>query len=90
MALTKACRTEGTRAGPPEVLQALAEGGPVDPSQYWFHLHVKIETGREKHKWTNNELSPGEPREQRERLPTTLITSRIGFEPVDANDHDHK
>ncbi|CAG8060316.1 unnamed protein product [Penicillium salamii] len=51
--------TEGTRAGPPEVLQALMEGGPVDPSQYWFHLHVKIETGHEKYKWMNNRVIVG-------------------------------
>ncbi|KAI9040387.1 DUF3237 domain-containing protein [Aspergillus affinis] len=52
-------RTEGTRAGPPEVLQALMEGGPVDPSQYWFHLHVKIETGHDKYKWLNNRVIVG-------------------------------
>lgn len=53
------CRTEGTRTGPPEVLQALMEGGPVDPSQYWFHLHVKIETGYEKYKWMNDRVIVG-------------------------------
>ncbi|KAF7717787.1 UPF0311 family protein [Penicillium ucsense] len=52
-------RTEGTRAGPPEVLKALMEGGPVDPSQYWFHLHIKIETGHEKYKWMNNRVIVG-------------------------------
>jgi hypothetical protein len=52
-------RTEGTRAGPPEVLRALMEGGPVDPSQYWFHLHVKIETGHEKYRWMNNRVIVG-------------------------------
>lgn len=59
MALTSAGRTEGTRAGPPEVLRALMEGGPVDPSQYWFHLHVKIETGHEKYKWMNDRVVIG-------------------------------
>ncbi|KAJ5611368.1 hypothetical protein N7510_008087 [Penicillium lagena] len=52
-------RTEGTRAGPPEVLRALMEGGPVDPSQYWFHLHVKIETGHEKYRWMNDRVIVG-------------------------------
>ncbi|KAJ5159385.1 uncharacterized protein N7482_006389 [Penicillium canariense] len=52
-------RTEGTRAGPPEVLKALMDGGPVDPSQYWFHLHVKIETGHEKYKWMNDRVIIG-------------------------------
>ncbi|KAJ5638247.1 hypothetical protein N7520_003093 [Penicillium odoratum] len=52
-------RTEGTRAGPPEVLKALMEGGPVDPSQYWFHLHVRIETGHDKYKWMNDRVIVG-------------------------------
>ncbi|RMJ28088.1 hypothetical protein PHISP_01028 [Aspergillus sp. HF37] len=51
--------TEGTRAGPPEVLQALMEGDGVDPSQYWFHLHVTIETGHEKYRWMNNRVVVG-------------------------------
>ncbi|KAJ5290808.1 hypothetical protein N7478_000059 [Penicillium angulare] len=52
-------RTEGTRAGPPEVLQALMEGGPVESSQYWFHLHIKLETGHEKYKWMNDRVIVG-------------------------------
>ena len=35
------------------------EGGPVDPSQYWFHLHIKIETGHEKYKWMNDRVIVG-------------------------------
>lgn len=35
------------------------KGGPVDPSQYWFHLHVKIETGHERYKWMNNRVIVG-------------------------------
>ncbi|KAF3407509.1 UPF0311 protein [Talaromyces pinophilus] len=50
-------RTEGPRSGPAEVLRALMEGGQeVDSSQYWFHLHMKLETGHEKYKWMNNRL----------------------------------
>lgn len=59
LTLTGIASTEGTRAGPPEVLKALMEGGPVDPSQYWFHLHVKIETGHEKYKWMNDRVIIG-------------------------------
>ena len=33
------------------------EGGQeVDSSQYWFHLHIKLETGHDKYKWMNNRL----------------------------------
>ncbi|KAL4860927.1 hypothetical protein BDV12DRAFT_180946 [Aspergillus spectabilis] len=52
-------RTEGTRSGPPEVLKALMEGGEVGPSQYWFHLYIKLETGNEKYKWMNNRVIVG-------------------------------
>ena len=53
-------RTEGTRSGPPEVLKALMEGDDgVDPNQYWFHLHIKLETGHEKYKWMNNRVIVG-------------------------------
>lgn len=55
--LTFGYRTEGPRSGPAEVLRALMEGGQeVDSSQYWFHLHIKLETGHEKYKWMNNRL----------------------------------
>lgn len=50
-------RTEGPRSGPPEVLKALMEGGQeVDSSRYWFHLHIKLETGDDRYKWMNNRL----------------------------------
>lgn len=49
-------RTEGTRSGPPHVLKALVEGGDVDPGQFWFHLHVKIETGSEEYRWLNRRV----------------------------------
>lgn len=51
--------TEGTRAGSPEVLQALMTGGDVDERQYWFHLHVKVETGHERYKWMNDRVIVG-------------------------------
>ncbi|WP_255956011.1 DUF3237 domain-containing protein [Streptomyces odontomachi] len=37
-------RTFGVRSGPPEVLQALLRGEPVDPTQYYFRLGVHLET----------------------------------------------
>ncbi|KIA75408.1 hypothetical protein HK57_00128 [Aspergillus ustus] len=53
-------RTEGTRSGPPEVLKALVEGTrQVNPSEYWFHLHIKLETGHEKYKWMNDRVVVG-------------------------------
>jgi len=55
----QASSTEGTRAGSPEVLQALMTGGDVDERQYWFHLHVKVETGHERYKWMNDRVIVG-------------------------------
>jgi hypothetical protein len=37
-------RTFGVRSGPPDVLQALLRGEPVDPSEYYFRIGVRLET----------------------------------------------
>jgi hypothetical protein len=37
-------RTAGVRSGPPEVLEALLRGAPVDPSEYYFRVAVHLET----------------------------------------------
>jgi hypothetical protein len=37
-------RTSGVRSGPPEILDALLRGEPVDPSQYYFRVNVYLET----------------------------------------------
>jgi len=37
-------RTSGVRSGPPEVLEALLRGEPVDPADYYFRVAVHLET----------------------------------------------
>lgn len=37
-------RTFGVRSGPPEVLEALLRGEPVEPSAYYFRVGVRLET----------------------------------------------
>lgn len=37
-------RTSGVRSGPPEILEALLRGEPVDPSEYYFRVAVRLET----------------------------------------------
>lgn len=37
-------RTSGVRSGPPKVLEALLRGEPVDPSEYYFRVGVRLET----------------------------------------------
>lgn len=34
-------------------------GFSVHPSEYSFHLHIKIETGHEEYKWMNNRVIIG-------------------------------
>ena len=37
--------SSGMRFGPPEVLQALHRGEPVDPSAYFFRTFIRFQTG---------------------------------------------
>jgi hypothetical protein len=37
-------RTSGVRSGPPEILEALLRGEPVDPYDYYFRVTVHLET----------------------------------------------
>lgn len=37
-------RTSGVRSGPPQVLEALLRGEPVEPSEYYFRAAVYLET----------------------------------------------
>lgn len=37
-------RTSGVRSGPPEILEALLRGEPVDPAEYYFRVAVYLET----------------------------------------------
>lgn len=43
-------KTRGFRTGTREVLQALGEGGAVDPREYRFRLFVEMETGDERYR----------------------------------------
>ena len=43
----------GIRHGDPKVLDRLAKGEPVDPSEYYFRNTPVFETGSEKYSWLN-------------------------------------
>lgn len=43
----------GFRHGPPEVLEALAQGDDVDPSRYYFRATPVFETAAKKYNWLN-------------------------------------
>jgi hypothetical protein len=40
--------SEGVRTASPEVLERLAAGQHVDPSEYYFRTHVRLSTGSER------------------------------------------
>jgi hypothetical protein len=49
----------GIRSGPPEVLARLARKEAVDPSEYYFRIAPRFETGAAKYAWLNSILAIG-------------------------------
>ena len=49
----------GFRHGPPEVMDRLARGEPVDVSEYYFRIAPRFETESEKYAWLNRTLAIG-------------------------------
>jgi len=62
-------RYGGMRHGPPEVMERLASGKPVDPSEYYFRINPLFETGSTKYSWLNKLITVGAGH----RLPTGPI-----------------
>jgi Protein of unknown function (DUF3237) len=52
-------QTKGFRHGPPEVLARLAEGAAVDPREYYFRIHMTIETASARYNWLNRTVAIG-------------------------------
>jgi hypothetical protein len=52
-------RNNGYRHGPPEVLQQLAAGMPVDPALYYMRTTPWFETGAERYHWLNRVVCVG-------------------------------
>lgn len=46
----------GLRHGPPEVMQRLAKGEDVDPSEYYFRSIPVFETGEPKYSWLTRSI----------------------------------
>ncbi len=49
----------GYRHGPEDVLERLADGEDVDPSEYYMRTHAKLETGDPRYAWVNTTLFVG-------------------------------
>lgn len=50
-------RSEGLRHGPPEVLERVMRGEPVDPNSYYFRTVLRFETAARSLQWLNRILS---------------------------------
>ena len=51
--------TSGVRDGPPEVLERLRRGEPVDPATYYFRVAIRYETAAPEHRWLNRIVAVG-------------------------------
>ncbi len=52
-------RNYGIRHGPPDVVEALALGKPVDPAKYYMRTHPRFETGDQRYDWLNRMICVG-------------------------------
>ena len=52
-------RYSGFRHGPPKVMEALARGESVDPSDYYFRISPTFETGGANYSWLNSVVAVG-------------------------------
>ena len=52
-------RTYGHRHGAPEVLARIAQGGVVDPAQYYFRMQMTFETASATYGWLNRSIVVG-------------------------------
>lgn len=59
------CMYEGYRHGPPEIMDALSAGKPVDPADYYFRIAPRFETSDTSYQWLTRILAIGTG----ERLP---------------------
>jgi len=49
----------GLRHGPQAVMERVAKGEHVDPSQYYMRTHARLETGDARYQWVNQTLFVG-------------------------------
>jgi hypothetical protein len=52
-------RYGGMRHGPPEAMERLARGAPVNPDEYYFRITPQFETGSSKYAWLNKIIAVG-------------------------------
>lgn len=62
----------GYRHGPPDVIDALAQGEDVDPATYYMRTQARLETGDPRYAWVNNRLFVGSGSRQAESVKIAL------------------
>ncbi len=60
--------SDGLRHGPPEVLEKLARGEPVDPSLYYFRTAMRFETADQSLGWLNRILAVAHGKREARRV----------------------
>jgi hypothetical protein len=63
----------GIRHGPPEVLEALARGEPVDPAKYYMRTQPRFETGDPRYSWLNRLVAVGTGRREPSAVHLTFF-----------------
>ena len=66
-------RNFGFRHGPPEVIEALARGEPVDPSRYYMRTHPRLESGDPRYTWLNRTIFVGTGSRQPSSVKITIF-----------------
>lgn len=57
----------GLRHGPPEVMERMSRGEPVDPGAYYFRSAAEFEAPRGPHEWLNKGIFVGLAERQRDK-----------------------
>ncbi|HXY91999.1 MAG TPA: DUF3237 family protein, partial [Acidimicrobiia bacterium] len=63
-------RSSGLRKASKEVVERIARGDPVDPSEYYFRTHIRLSTSAPRLAWLNGliAVSTGERRRDAVRI----------------------
>jgi hypothetical protein len=61
-------QNQAVRAGPPELMQRIAQGEPVDPAQIYFRCQPRFETASTALGWINERLFVGAGARQPDRV----------------------
>lgn len=63
----------GIRHGPADVMQRIARGGEVDPSDYYFRSIFTFETSDDRYEWLNRVIAPATGRRSAEGVEYSVF-----------------